>query len=144
MYSVIRAVHTKLSADAGVSTAVGTRIYPEARAQDGALPAIVLSLSEEESINALLPSHTTLRKARMEVMVVAKTAKEAAEITEKVREAMHGVSSFSYSTANPATSIQVLHCLHFKSLTNYAAPASGDATGTYSHSSMYSLMYQEA
>ena len=144
MYPIVRAVVQRLAADAGVSGAVSARIFPEARAQDGTLPCIVVSLTQEETSGALVASATTLRKAEVELAIVAATAKQCSEIAEVIYASLHGAAGWTYSTAGAgATSIRVLHSLHSKSLTNYQPPSAGEATGAYLHSSIYSILYQE-
>lgn len=139
MYPISRAVRSRLGADAALGVLVGTRIYPEAKAQGAAVPCLVYSISEEDSQPGL--SDPGFRRARVEVLVVAATAQQASEIGEAVYGAMHGWNG-GYSTGGAApTSVVILHCLHSKSLTNYQPPAAGETTGTFLHSSIFSTMY---
>ena len=140
MYPVIAAVIGRLVANNGISTAVGSRVYAEARAQDGALPCIIVAISEDESRPGLVPAASTLRKAEVELMVVALTAKQANEIAELIRASLH--EAVSWTATVGGASIHVLHSLHSRSLTNYQPPSAGESTGAFTHSSMYSIMYQ--
>ena len=47
--SLQAAIRTRLLSQSGVTSLVGQRVYPEARAQDSALPSVVYSINNEQS-----------------------------------------------------------------------------------------------
>lgn len=140
-YPLVGAVVAHLAADNGMLAKVGQRIYPEVRAQDGALPCVIVAVTEEESRPALAAAGSTVRKAEVELLILAATAKVANEISETIRAAMHETTGWGVTDAG--ASLVVMHSLHSRSLTNYQPPSAGESTGTFTHSSIYSIMYQE-
>jgi hypothetical protein len=117
-----------------------TRIYPEARAQGSILPAVVFSISEDETRSVLNAPGTPLRHAKVEVAVLADTAAAAAETLEVIYASLHGWAGQEYAAG--ADSIRILHCLHSSSLTGYLTPQQGESTGAFTATAMFSIMYQ--
>ena len=136
MSEIGKAIYSLLSATGGtVYGIVGLRITPEARTQGTAVPSIVYSISEDESYPSLSVTGG-FRKAQVEIMSIAATAAGASALNDAARTMMHGAFGTYSSTV-------ILHCLHTKSLSNYQAPAAGETTGVFIHSSMFSIMYSE-
>lgn len=135
---VLRAVRSVLAGTGAITARTGTRIYPEARTQNEALPCIVISMSKEESLAALRP--TPLRRAEIEVLVLGATAQDAQEVAEIVRDTMHGYGPETITVG--AASINILHGLHSGSLSNYYAPTQGESAGAFAASLMISILYQ--
>ena len=82
-----KAIYSILTSDSDVSAIVGTRVYPQIAAQGAAFPFVVYL------INDLTPSDTksgvsTLDEVRYEVLAIAETYAEAADLNEKIRTAL--------------------------------------------------------
>ena len=136
MSEIGKAIYSLLSAAGGtVYSIVALRITPEARTQGTAVPSIVYSISEDETYPSLNVSGG-FRKAQVEIMSIAATAAGASSLNDAARTMMHGAFGTYSATV-------ILHCLHTKSLSNYQAPAAGESTGVFIHSSMFSIMYSD-
>ena len=82
-----KAIYSILTSDSDVSAIAGTRVYPQIAAQGAAFPFVVYL------INDLTPSDTksgvsTLDEVRYEVLAIAETYAEAADLNEKIRTAL--------------------------------------------------------
>ena len=82
-----KAIYSILTADSDVNAIVSGRVYPQIAAQGAAFPFVVYV------INDLTPSDTksgvsTLDEVRYEVLAIAETYAEAADLNEKVRTAL--------------------------------------------------------
>ena len=149
---ISRVVYSMLSGNGNLSTAVGGRIYPEARAQGSAgtsigdLPSIVFSINEDDAINALSGS-THFYAATVEVMVLASTAKTAAEVALLVLTPLHNRKNVSVagggSGQSPDTTL-VCSSMYQRALTGYLSPQNGENTGVFTHSMLFKMMYRDA
>lgn len=147
MFPISRAVRRRLTdSRAGspplVFAMVGTRITPEARTQATILPCIIYSVSMEDSLAGLVGTLDS-RMSEIEILVLAATAAEASETYEAVQGDMKNWEGTAYSTGSGATleTVVINHCIHKKSLTQYQPPATGETTGTFLYSSIYSVMF---
>lgn len=82
-----KAIYSILTADSDVNAIVSGRVYPQIAAQGAAFPFVVYV------INDLTPSDTksgvsTLDEVRYEVLAIAETYAEAADLNEKIRTAL--------------------------------------------------------
>ena len=82
-----KAIYSILTGDSAVSALVGSRVYPQIAAQGAAFPFVVYL------VNDLTPSDTksgvsTLDEVRYEVLAIAETYAEAADLNEKIRTAL--------------------------------------------------------
>jgi len=82
-----KAIYSILTSDSAVSAIVGTRVYPQIAAQGAAFPFVVYL------INDITPSDTksgvsTLDEVRYEVLAIAETYAETADLNEKIRTAL--------------------------------------------------------
>lgn len=82
-----KAIYSILTGDSAVSALVGSRVYPQIAAQGAAFPFVVYLA------NDLTPSDTksgvsTLDEVRYEVLAIAETYAEAADLNEKIRTAL--------------------------------------------------------
>lgn len=82
-----KAIYSILTGDSAVIALVGSRVYPQIAAQGAAFPFVVYL------VNDLTPSDTksgvsTLDEVRYEVLAIAETYAEAADLNEKIRTAL--------------------------------------------------------
>jgi hypothetical protein len=82
-----KAIYSILAENSGVSTVVGTRIYPQIAEQGAAFPFIVYVLKDIE------PSDTksgasTLDEIRYDIVAAAETYAALASLTERIRLAL--------------------------------------------------------
>lgn len=82
-----KAIYSILTTDSAVSAIVSTRVYPQIAAQGAAFPFVVYV------INDITPSDTksgvsTLDEVRYEILAVAETYAESADLNEKIRTAL--------------------------------------------------------
>lgn len=82
-----KAIYSILAENSGVSTVVGTRIYPQIAEQGAAFPFIVYVLKDIE------PSDTksgasTLDEIRYDIIAAAETYAALASLTERIRLAL--------------------------------------------------------
>jgi hypothetical protein len=130
------AIRSRLAAYGNLTALIGgagARIYPEARAQEGALPAIVYSINNEEALKTL--GKAVAWKADLEIVAIALTAASAQAISEQVVLALDGWTGTASSTV-------VMHSLHSRSVTAYNTPQAGETTGAFLQTTVFSVMYQ--
>lgn len=147
-----RMTYQLLSGNALLSNTVSGRIYPEARAQVqpttqiGLLPAIIFSVNEDEPDVALTTGAINFYAGIVEVLVMATTAKTAAEVGLLVLPVLHNRKNVEVagggSGPTPDTSVIMFSRLQ-KQLTGYVAPQNGEATGVFTHSMLFRVMYYE-
>lgn len=130
------AMRAKLATTAGVYSLVGgqaaPRVFPETRAQGSALPSIVFSTNNEESLMAL--GGLTARKAELEVVAIATTKASAIAIANAVIDAIGGWSGSGDGTT-------IMHSLHLRSVSAYDAPQAGETTGAFLQTTVFSVLY---
>lgn len=130
------AIRTKLAGTQGVYALVGgqsaPRIFPETRAQGSALPSIVFSTNNEESMLSL--AGQSLRKAELEIVAIATTKASAIAIANAVIAAIGSWSGTEDGTA-------IMHSLHLRSVSAYDAPQGGETTGAFLQTTVFSVLY---
>lgn len=132
--SLQAAIRTRLLSQSGVTSLVGQRVYPEARAQDSAMPCVVYSINNEQSL-ALLSSPAGSWKADVEIVAVAATKADSDAIASAVIKALDGFVGTLSST-------DIQHCIHSRSVTAYNAPMAGESIGTFLHTTVFSTMHK--
>ncbi len=128
-------VRARLAAQTALTGLIGgsaARIFPESRAQDSPLPAVVFGINNEEALKTL--GKAVAWKADLEIVAVAATAASAQAVALQVLKALDGWSGEDASTV-------VQHALHSRSVTAYMAPQAGEASGVYLHTTVFSVMY---
>jgi len=130
------AIRTKLAGTQGVYELVGgqsaPRIFPETRAQSSALPSIVFSTNNEETIMSLVGQST--RKAELEIVAIATTKASAIAISNAVIAAIGAWSGTEDGTT-------IMHSLHLRSVSAYDAPQGGETTGAFLQTTVFSVLY---
>jgi hypothetical protein len=132
--SLQAAVRARLVSQAGVTSIVGQRVYPEARAQDAPLPCIVYGINNETALG-LLASPAGSWKADVEIVAIAATKSDADAITAAVIKAMDGFVGTLAST-------EIQHSIHSRSVTAYNAPQTGEPFGSFLHTAVFSIMHK--
>lgn len=87
----------KLLAMAGVTSLVGTRIYPLVEPQDASLPAIVYQRISGPR-DHVMEGASGLAMARMQLTMLASTYSGAKALAEAVRAALDGVGHATWGT----------------------------------------------
>ena len=130
------AIRTKLAGTAGVYGLVGgqaaPRIFPETRAQGSAVPSIVFSTNNEETMMSL--GGQAVRKAELEVVAIATTKASAIAIANAVIAAIGAWSGTEDGTT-------IMHSLHLRSVSAYDAPQGGETTGAFLQTTVFSILY---
>lgn len=129
-------VRTRMASQSALTSLIGgsaARIFPESRAQDSPLPAVVFGINNEEALKTMTGAKAW--KADLEVVAVAATAATAQQVALQVVKALDAWSGEDAST-------RVMHSLHSRSVTAYMAPQAGEASGVYLHTTVFSVMYE--
>ena len=82
-----KAIYTILTEDAGVSTIVGNKVYPQIAAQGAAFPFVVYVL-QDNSPSDTKSGPSTLDEVRYDIVAAAETYTELSSLTERIRLAL--------------------------------------------------------
>lgn len=93
-------LYTRLSTHAGLSALVSTRISPNIKAQDSALPAVTYRRVSSTRFSAMAVDAEVV-KARFQIDVWASTYDSAAAVRDQVRDAMQ-----RWRNTSPGTVVQ--------------------------------------
>lgn len=97
--NISRAIYTILSAHAGLTSLVSTKIYPVVAPQQTAFPYVVFSTDSVEPINR--QTGTAMAEyVNLDVNVVSKIVDENESIAKQVRLALDRVAEGAYSGVN--------------------------------------------
>jgi len=130
--SIEVAVRNRLLATGGVTALVGQRVYPDARAQGGAVPCLITGIQSEQKVQAFVA--TGLTTCRFEVSAVARTRADAQAVATAVMLALNGWTGTDGS-------ITVQQFLHSNTMTAYQDPISGESAGTFVSQLVFSVHY---
>jgi hypothetical protein len=130
--SIEVAVRTRLLATAGVTAMVSQRIYPDARAQGGAVPCLITGIQSEQKVMAFVL--TGLTTCRFEVTAVARTRAETQSLAAAVMLGLNGWTGTDGS-------IVIQQCLHSNTMTAYQDPMAGESSGTFVSVLVFSIHY---
>lgn len=122
---VIAAVRTALTESAGVTSLVpASRITSAYRVDTGSLPAIVLTVQNDEAVSPSLDRQDQVRRCSIGVECIAANLGDSRTIGEAVRVSMHG----AHGTANSTTIQEIRE----KGITStYDIGAEGTETGIH-------------
>ena len=97
--TIISVIRQALVQSAGVTGIVpAARITSAYRLDVGTLPAIVLSVQNDEAVSPSMPRTDCLRRMGMNIECVAASLQDARVLGEAVRVAKHGAQGSAYST----------------------------------------------
>jgi hypothetical protein len=130
--SIEVAVRNRLLATAGVTAMVSQRIYPDARAQGGAVPCLITGIQSEQKVMAF--ALTGLTTCRFEVTAVARTRAETQSLAAAVMLGLNGWTGTDGS-------IVIQQCLHSNTMTAYQDPMAGESSGTFVSVLVFSIHY---
>lgn len=82
-----KAIYTILTENAGVSAAVGTRVYPQVAAQGAAFPFVVYVL-QDNTPSDTKSGASTLDEIRYDIVAAAETYSALSSLTERIRLAL--------------------------------------------------------
>jgi hypothetical protein len=126
------AVRTRLLATPAVTALVAQRVFPDARAQGGAVPCIITGIQAEERVKAFVP--TGLTTCRFEASAVARTRSESQAVAAAIMQAL------DHWTGTDG-SIVVQQSLHSNTMTAYQDPMAGESSGTFVSVLVFSIHY---
>lgn len=135
--NVQAAIRARLASDATLIALIGNpaRIFPETRAQDTAIPCLVYGINNEEALQTL--GSAAAWKADIEIVAVGVSAASAQAIAKAVVSRLDGWSGTEGRT-------EIMHSIHSRSVTAYNAPQAGETTGSFLHTTVFSVMYKAA
>lgn len=135
--SLDQAIRGRLGETALLTNITAQRIYPEARAQGGALPCVVYGIQDEQRIGGLAAS-AGVAKAKVEVNLLA-----TSRLTARAME-MGVVAALEYwsgTAAGAGYSVSIQSSTHHSTMTGYMEPPAGESSGTFVSTMIFTIFY---
>ena len=125
-------IYARLVATTSLVTLVSTRITPDIRGATPTFPALVYSISQDNTQQAFASASHFV--AEVETLAISRTKSEAEAISKTVWTALE-----RFVGADASTSI--LSCIHSRATNGYLSPVAGENFGVFTESDIFTVIY---
>ncbi len=125
--------NTSAGATNPVVVLVGTRITPDIRGATPTLPALIYSVSQDNTQQALTSASHFV--AEVETLAISRTKGEAQSISKAVFGQLERFIGTDASTS-------ILSCIHSRATNGYLSPVAGENFGVFTESDIFTVIYQ--
>ena len=126
-------IYARLVATGAVTAIVSTRITPDVRGASPTFPALVYSISQDNTQQAFTTASHYI--AEVETLAISRTNSEAEALSNAVFLALE-----RFVGADASTSI--LSCIHSRATNGYLSPVAGENFGVFTDSDIFTVIYQ--